>query len=316
MKNRYLPEGLLSPLPEVREYLASAAGLERARNEGVILEATVLLCDTSMRLHVDLGCMRGIMERSEVVYPRRGEVVKDIAVITRVGKPICFKVIGFRQEGGEVVALLSRRAAQIECMQNYLSDLIAGDIIPARVTHLESFGAFVDIGCGIPSLLSVDQISVSRISHPSDRLSVGDEIYTVVSSVQEAEERIFVSMRELLGTWEENAARFEAGQTVAGIVRSIESYGVFVELAPNLAGLAELREERDRDVATVGQYAAVYIKSILPERMKIKLVLIDTYRGAPPSRALTYFIDGAVTKHIDAWRYSPQSAKKIVESVF
>ncbi|MBO5967741.1 MAG: 30S ribosomal protein S1 [Clostridia bacterium] len=316
MKNRYLPEGLLSPLPEVREYLASAAGLERARNEGVILEATVLLCDTSMRLHVDLGCMRGIMERSEVVYPRRGEVVKDIAVITRVGKPICFKVIGFRQEGGEVVALLSRRAAQIECMQNYLSDLIAGDIIPARVTHLESFGAFVDIGCGIPSLLSVDQISVSRISHPSDRLSVGDEIYTVVSSVQEAEERIFVSMRELLGTWEENAARFEAGQTVAGIVRSIESYGVFVELAPNLAGLAELREERDRDVATVGQYAAVYIKSILPERMKIKLVLIDTYRGAPPSRALTYFIDGAVTKHIDAWRYSPQRAKKIVESVF
>ena len=316
MKNSYLPEGLLSPLPEMREYLASAAGLERAKNEGVILEATVLLCDTSMCLHIDLGCMRGIMERSEVVYPRRGESVKDIAVITRVGKPICFKVLGFRREGGEVVAVLSRRAAQIECIRNYLADLIAGDIIPARVTHLEKFGAFVDIGCGVPSLLSVDQISVSRISHPSDRLSVGDEITTVVSSVQPEEERIFVSMRELLGTWEENASRFEAGQTVAGIVRSIEPYGVFVELAPNLAGLAELREERDRDLAVVGQYAAVYIKSILPERMKIKLVLIDSYRGAPPSRALTYYIDGSVTKHIDFWRYSPQGAKKIVESVF
>lgn len=316
MKNRYLPEGLLSPLPEIREYLASPAGLERAKNEGVILEATVLLCDTSMRLHVDLGCMRGIIAREDAAATRRGEVIKDIAVITRVGKPVCFKVIGFTREGDEVVALLSRRAAQIECLRNYLADLIPGDIIPARVTHLENFGAFVDIGCGIPSLLSVDQISVSRISHPSDRLSVGDEIYAVVSLIQEAEERIFVSMRELLGTWEENAARFEAGQTVAGIVRSVESYGVFVELAPNLAGLAELREERDRDVAAVGQYAAVYIKSIIPERMKIKLVLIDTYRGALPSRALTYYIDGSVTKHIDFWRYSPLLATKIVESVF
>ena len=316
MKNRYLPEGSLSPLPEMREYLASPAGLERAKNEGVILEATVLLCDTAMRLHVDLGCMRGIIERSDAVYPRRGETVKDIAVITRVGKPVCFKVVGFRREEGEVVAILSRRAAQIECLRNYLADLIPGDIIPARVTHLESFGAFVDIGCGVPSLLSVDQISISRISHPSDRLSVGDEIYTVVSSIQEADERIFVSMRELLGTWEENAARFEAGQTVAGIVRSVESYGVFVELSPNLAGLAELREEREHELASVGQYAAVYIKSIIPERMKVKLVLIDTYRGAPPSRALTYYIDGSVTKHIDAWRYSPAGATKIVESVF
>lgn len=317
MKNRYLPEGLLSPLPENREYLASAATLERAMNEGVILEATVLLCDTAMRLHVDLGCMRGIIERHEAVATRRGEVVKDIAIITRVGKPVCFKVVGFTRERGEVVAVLSRRAAQIECMRNYLADLITGDIIPARVTHLENFGAFVDIGCGIPSLLSVDQISVSRISHPSDRLAAGDDIFVVVSLIQPDEERIFVSMRELLGTWEENAAHFEAGQTVAGIVRSVESYGVFVELAPNLAGLAELREERgDRSLATVGQYAAVYIKSIIPERMKIKLVLIDSYRGAPPSRALTYYIDGTVTKHIDAWRYSPLCAAKIVETVF
>ena len=123
----FRPEGSILASPENREYLASEQGLERAMNEGVILEATVLLCDTAMRLHVDLGCMRGIIERSEAVATRRGEIVKDIAIITRVGKPVCFKVIGFTQERGEVVALLSRRAAQIECMQNYLGDLIAGD---------------------------------------------------------------------------------------------------------------------------------------------------------------------------------------------
>jgi small subunit ribosomal protein S1 len=124
-------------------------------------------------------------------------------------------------------------------------------------------------------------------------------------------------MRELLGTWEENAAEFEVGQTVAGIVRSIESYGVFIELAPNLAGLAELRDgNADRDIARVGEYAAVYIKSILPDRMKIKLVLIDSYHGDIPHQKPRYYVDCEKTSHIDRWIYSPPSASKIIETVF
>ena len=243
--------------------------------------------------------------------------LKDIAVITRVGKPVCFKVMGFTKENGKTVALLSRREAQKECISTYLSDLIPGDIIPAKVTHNEKFGSFVDIGCGVSSLLSVDSISVSRISHPSDRLSVGDEIYTVVKSVDEETGRIYVGMRELLGTWEENAGRFEAGQTVAGIVRSVESYGVFVELTPNLAGLAEIREgTRDREIAVVGQRVAAYIKSIIPDRMKIKLVLIDTYKGDHALSDISYFIDPSTVSHIDRWRYSPASSQKVIESVF
>ena len=302
---------------ENREYISSLQGLERAMNEGRILESTVLLCDSALRLHVDLYGIRGIIEREDAVFCRRGEEIKDIAVITRVGKPVCFKVMGFSRMGGETVARLSRRAAQEECVRCYLSDLLPGDVIPARVTHLESFGAFVDVGCGVPSLLSVDSISVSRISHPSDRLSVGDAIWTVVKAIDPTQDRIFVSMRELLGTWEENASRFEAGQTVAGIVRSVENYGVFVELAPNLAGLAEIREgTADRQIATVGKYAAVYIKSILPDRMKIKLVLIDSYKGELPRQELRYFVDCEHTPHLSHWRYSPEGAPKIIETVF
>lgn len=285
--------------------------------EGKILESTVLLCDSSLRLHVDLYGMRGIIEREDAVFCRRGEELKDIAVITRVGKPVCFKVMGFAKMDGETVACLSRRAAQADCIRNYLSDLTVGDVIPAKVTHMEPFGAFVDIGCGIPSLLSVDSISVSRIAHPSDRLSVGDSIFTVVKAIDREQERIFVSMRELLGTWEENARSFETGQTVAGIVRSVESYGVFVELAPNLAGLAEIREgTADRQIAVAGQYVAVYIKSILPDRMKIKLVLIDSYKGQLPRSTLRYFVDGETTKHLSHWRYSPKDSPKIIETAF
>ena len=311
----YLPEGSLLYTAENREYITSHTGLARAMNEGKILESTALLCDSDLSLHVDLYGIRGIIPREEAVYCRRGEEMKDIAVITRVGKPVCFKVIDIEDRGGEPLAILSRRTAQAECIHRYLSCLCPGDIVPAKVTHLENFGAFVDIGCGVPSLLSVDSISVSRIAHPSDRLSVGDSIHVVVRAIDRLLDRIFVSMRELLGTWEENAASFEVGQTVAGIVRSVESYGIFVELSPNLAGLAELREgSSDRQIATPGSYAAVYIKNIIPEKMKVKLVLVDAYSSSASS---DYRFEYFETKsHIDKFVYSPSVCDRVIMTDF
>ena len=251
------------------------------------------------------------MPREEVQHLEDGEQIKDIAILTRVGKTVCFKISGFNTlPSGKTVAYLSRRSAQRECMENYVSALIPGDISPARVTHLESFGAFADIGCGIISLLSIDSISVSRISHPSSRLSAGESILTVVKGIDERG-RIFLSSRELLGTWEENAALFSEGQTVRGIIRSVEDYGVFVELMPNLAGLAEYRPD-----VKPGQTAAVYIKSIIPEKMKIKLIIIDAQSTGEPRAALEYFIDGDSISHLDTWKYSPSTSKKVIETVF
>ncbi len=317
MVNTYKPEGLSLTAPQNRELLSSRMGLERAMASGIILESTALLCDKDMNLHIDLHGIEGIMPREEVVYCRAGEEVKDIAVITRVGKPICFKVMGIREKDGKPCALLSRRLAQIECMNNYIASLIPGDLIDARVTHLESFGAFADIGCGIVALLAVDCISVSRFSHPRDRLYNGMVIHTVVKAIDREKERVFISMRELLGTWEENAARFSQGQTVAGIIRSVESYGIFVELAPNLAGLAELKEGAHPEAEhLVGRTAAVYIKSIIPERMKIKLVLVDSYEREPQPPKLNYFVDCTQTVHMTRWQYSPESCQRLVETVF
>ena len=310
--NKYMPEGALISTLRNREYTSSIAGLEAAREGGVILEGEVMLCDHNFNLHVDL-CprVRAIIPRDEVQYVREGEDIKDIAVLTRVGKTVCFKVKGFEKSaGGECVIILSRRAAQMECMNNYISSLIPGDIIPTKITHLESFGAFVDIGCGITSLLSIDAISVSRISHPSVRLAVGDMIHTVVKSIDQRG-RIYVSERELLGSWHENASLFNEGQTVKGVIRSVESYGVFIELRPNLAGLAEYRDD-----VRPGQSAAVYIKSIIPEKMKIKLIIIDSHDMEEYPEQLEYFIDPDSVTHIDTWQYSPPGCKKVIESVF
>ena len=317
MNTTYKPEGSRIATRENRDFLATPAGLERAMNSGAIVEGIVTLCDSRMCLHVDLHCAHGIIEPEEAVFCRPGEVRKDIALITRVGKPVAFRILSLEMQNGRLTARLSRRLAQQDCMRYHLLSLHPGDIIPARVTHLEPFGAFLDIGCGLSSLLSVDCISVSRISHPRDRLNVGSELSVVVKTLDRESGRIYVSLRELLGTWEENAVDFEAGQTVAGIIRSIESYGVFVELTPNLAGLAELREgctESLRD--KIGQSVAVYIKSIMPERMKIKLVLVDCATSQPPRPQLHYFVDPATTPHLSHWVYSPPCCRKTVETVF
>ena len=318
MTDIYLPEGALLGSAQNREYLSSLAGLERAMNRGAIIEGIATLCDEDMRLHVDLHCARGIIEADQTVACRAGETKKDIAVITRVGKPVACKILSIDCRNGEPVVKLSRRAAQEVCLQHYMKNLRAGDILTARVTHLEPFGAFVDIGCGVPSLLSVDCISVSRISHPRDRLACGMTVPVVVKCINHESERIYVTLRELLGTWEENAVAFEAGQTVTGIVRSIENYGVFVELAPNLAGLAEVGEEEAAILkGKIGHSVAVYIKSILPERMKVKLVLIDACCSTPAQRTpLHFFIDTNEIKHLTRWRYSPIRAPRVIETVF
>ena len=129
----YHPEGALLHTAQNKEYLASPTALERAWREERILEAPALLCDAQMRLHVDLGCMRGYIAREEAVWCRREEQLKEIAILTRVGKPVCFKIIGFIEERGERVALLSRKAAQAECAAHFFQKRHAGDILPAKV---------------------------------------------------------------------------------------------------------------------------------------------------------------------------------------
>lgn len=308
--NKYLPEGSLIGTSENREYISTLHGLERARAEGKILEGVVAFCDSdTYTMHIDLYGVDGIIEREEALLAPE---IKDIAIITRVGKAVAFKVLQIiNDDPSHPVAILSRKEAQRECVEQYLMDLIPGDIIPAKTTHFEPFGAFVDIGCGIPSLMSVDSISISRIPGPQERFFLREDISVVVKSIDYDNARIFVSTRELLGTWEENASRFAVGQTVSGIIRSVEDYGVFVELSPNLAGLAELR-----DGVEAGQGCAVYIKSIMPDKMKIKLVIIDTYEREERKKPLEYFISPSETTHIDYWKYSPDSCRRIIETVF
>ena len=304
---RYSPEGYLLNAQENAKILSSFEGFLSAFNENRIVEARTTYCDREHNLHIDLGFIHGIIPREECATGIKEGTVKDIAIIARVNKPVKFKIRKITEIDGKKTAILSRCDVQKEYMQNILSDNRTGDIITARITHLEAFGAFCDIGCGVNALLPIDNISVSRIPHPDARFNVGDDIRVIIKSF-DASGRVTLSHKELLGTWEENAGSFNVGETVSGIVRSVESYGIFIELAPNLAGLSEYTTG-----VYEGQQASVYIKSIIPEKMKFKLIIVDAFDGDRINNGIKYFFDG---DHMDYFCYSPQNSQKIIETFF
>ncbi|MCM1285982.1 MAG: S1 RNA-binding domain-containing protein [Acetobacter sp.] len=281
--------------------------LKKAMLNNEIIEGKVLLCDREHNLHVDLGGIRGIIPRTEGAVGIEEGTTRDIALISKVNKTVCFNVIGFEKDiYDNYIAILSRRAVQQKCIDEYLSLLSEGDIIDAKVTHLERFGAFIDIGAGINALIPIDMLSVSRISHPNERLIEGESIKVVLRKREP--EKLTFSLKELLGTWKQNSDQFSAGETTTGVVRSIEDYGVFVELTPNLAGLAE-----PHDNLIIGQQVAVFVKSVIEEKMKIKLVIVETFSDIAKPDPLSYFISDG---HIDFWQYSPAISSKQIYTDF
>ncbi len=307
MIKEFYPEGCMPVGDKQRRFFGGPADVAALVGNKKIAEAVATMCDADHNLMVDLGCMKGIIPRDEGAIGISEGELRDIALISRVGKAVCFTVERIATDSfGKMYAVLSRRSAQLRCRQEYISKLSAGDIIDARITHLEPFGAFCDIGCGIIALLPIDSISVSRISHPKDRFFVGQDIRVAVRRIM-PDGKIMLTLKELLGTWEENAQLLCAGQTVTGIVRSVENYGIFVELSPNLAGLAE-----SKSGVYVGDSVSVYIKSIIRDKMKVKLIIIDSFSGNH-KQPLKYFYEG---DRIECWCYSPIDAPKQIITEF
>lgn len=283
--------------------------LRKYMQDGTIVEAPVTKCDSDLNLYIDLGLnISGKIPYSEIEFSRNGEKTKNVAVVSRVTKPTCFKVINIEEsEDGHYNVTLSRKQAQKECYDNYISKLKVGQVVSCRVTHIEEYGAFCDLGCGVIALLPVENFCIARIREPKKTLSKYKNLKVVVKSIDE-NGRIILTQKELLGTWEEEAAKFKSGDTVAGTVRLVEDYGIFIELTPNLAGLAE-----PVNGVNVGDTVSVFIKSIIPDKMKIKLLIVD--HSNPDSKIfmkLHYRLpeSGFVTH----WVYSPKNSSKLIES--
>jgi len=284
----FYPEGYGWPAPPT-EIIQSDQIANR------IFQARCIKCDEFHNLHVVVGKFRGIIPREEAALGTSDGSVKEYSILSRVGKYVCFCMKGINSDGS---LLLSRKAAQEQALTNLLSEAKAGDIIPAVVQNVTDYGVFCDIGCGITALMRIDRCCISRINTPAVHFHAGQQIYTAILEIDTKKQLFHLTGRELLGTWEENAAKFKQEETVTGFVRSIMPYGLFIELTPNLSGLCE-PDPRVKE----GDFVSVYIRAIQQDRHKIKLNILDVL-PQPLPQSLFYFKKQG---HIDHWEYYPGS---------
>ncbi len=143
-----------------------------------------------------------------------------------------------------------------------------GDVVHGVVKNIKPYGAFVEIEKGTVGLVHIKDLSVARIKTPFERLSLGQEINIKIKEIDETTGKVSLSYKETLGTWEENAQKFEVGMKTKGIVRETEKdkNGIFIELKPNLVGMIDYK-----DGLIYGQNIDVSIKKIDYEKKKIKL---------------------------------------------
>lgn len=262
---KFIPEGW----EETKEEM-SKSFIQDAFYSGKTLQGFVDKCDSNYNLHLNLGNnINGIIPRSEL----EGINVDDFGFCNpsicknKVNQFVQFKVKEIYDDNN---VLLSRKNVQEEALK-WASNLKPGMVVNGIVRNMRKFGAFIEIGGGVVGLLHIEDISVSRIKSPEERFFNGQKINVMIKSIDKDNNKIVLSYKELLGDWDENIKEYTEKTVVEGIVKETDKFknGIFIELKPNLVGLAEYKEGVE-----YGQKVNVYIKKIIKERKKIKLLII------------------------------------------
>ena len=169
-----------------------------------------------------------------------------------------------------------------------------GQKVKGIVRRLTDFGAFVDIGDGVEGLLHVSEMAHSRVNHPSDVVSEGDEITVMILGVNQERERISLGLKQTIADpWSTVTERYEVGQKVVGEVTRVVDFGAFVKLEDGIEGLVHISElshkhvAKAEDVVQPGQQVETKVISVDPEARRIGLSIkeLEPKPVAPPTPA-------------------------------
>ena len=264
---KFKPEGWnneITPLNDVKD-------IKKLIENKQILQGLVQKCDNNYNLYISFqNGMTGIMPRKEVeaINIENDGLPKTDLCTGKVHKFVQFRI---KEAEDENNIILSRKDVQKDALDWVKNDLKEGTKVTGIVKNIKPYGAFIEIGGGVVGLAYIEDLSIARIKSPHERLKIGQKVETIVKSINRQTGQITLSQKELLGSWEENAEKFATGTVAKGIVRETEKNknGIFIELAPNLVGMAEYQEG-----LKYGQTVNVYIKKIDNERKKVKLLVV------------------------------------------
>tara|TARA_Y100000768_G_scaffold299492_1_gene233220 strand:+ start:1153 stop:2856 length:1704 start_codon:yes stop_codon:yes gene_type:complete len=197
----------------------------------------VILGKTKGGLSVDIG-INAFLPGSQVDM----RPLRDISHL--LNTPMMFSVL--KMDAKKTNVVVSRRAVieetQRDIRQKKFSEFALGDIVTGVVKAVLEYGCFIDLG-GYDSLLHSSDITWKRIAHPSEVLTVGDELTLKIIKIDEERARVSVSLKALSSDpWNEISSKFKAGDRVSGRVSNVESYGIFVEVMDGIEGLVHSSE--------------------------------------------------------------------------
>ncbi|MDK6204270.1 30S ribosomal protein S1 [Lactobacillus jensenii] len=164
-----------------------------------------------------------------------------------------------------------------EAFETVASQLVAGDIVEGKVSRLTNFGAFVDVG-GVDGLVHISEISYKHIDKTSDVLKTGQDVKVKVIGIDDDRHRISLSIKQTEPSpFEQATSELSEGEVVEGEVKSLTSFGAFVEVADGIQGLVHVSEisnkrvEKPSDVLKVGETVKVKVLNINPDEKRISL---------------------------------------------
>jgi small subunit ribosomal protein S1 len=187
---------------------------------------------------VDLDGAVAFLPRSQVdIRP-----IRDIGPL--MGMPQPFQILKMDRRRGNIV--VSRRTVLEETRAGQRQELVAnleeGQVIEGIVKNITDYGAFVDLG-GIDGLLHVTDIAWRRVNHPTEVLTVGQQVQVKIVKINQETHRISLGMKQLQSDpWTEIGAKYPIGARFTGRVTNITDYGAFVELEPGIEGLIHVSE--------------------------------------------------------------------------
>ncbi len=236
-------------------------------------------------LIIDLG-IRGFLPAS-LVDIRRVQDLDDF-----MGKELSCKVIELNRARNNVV--LSRRAVledeRKETRQAILDRLSPGDVVEGQISNIVDFGAFVDLD-GMDGLIHISELSWSHVNHPSEVLSIGQDVRVKVLDIDRDRQRISLGLKQTQSDpWQQVVERYGQGDIVEGKVTKVVTFGAFVEILPGVEGLVHISElaaqhvENPREIVSQAQTVSVRILEVDADRRRLSLSMKRVDDAAPVSR--------------------------------
>ncbi|MBK8978146.1 MAG: 30S ribosomal protein S1 [Planctomycetes bacterium] len=245
--------------------------------EGDVVEGAVLR-KIKGGLLVDIG-VPVFLPASQVNIRRTGDVAEYI------GQTIKARIIKIDEERMNIV--ISRRKLieeeREELKQRLLSEIEEGQVRKGVVKNIADFGVFVDLG-GLDGLLHITDMSWGRINHPSEMVSIDDEVEVKVLKIDRDRERIALGIKQKTPSpWENIEDKYPVNARVTGEVVNLMSYGAFVKLEDGVEGLVHISEmswtkrvNDPREVVSIGDQVEVVVLEVNKEKQEISLGMKQT----------------------------------------